>query len=271
MFRPFFLYIVMVCVFLGKLSCASPQCFLLSDLDKTLIQEGNCTERVSTCSTFKIPLSLMGFDAEILKDANTPEWDFQDEYKTWNLAWTDKWAARYSPKLWMKNSCIWYSQRLTPQLGEKLLQEYVDAFEYGNRNLLGDEGEGNGLTHSWLTSSLKISPLEQITFLRKLLKQELPVSLHAHQMTKDILFVGDLTEGWKLYGRTGSWNPKKNKILPDSRPGWFVGWVEKQGKVYIFAYLIMDKGDEKGPAGLRAKEQAIEKVKLFLQNLKPSS
>lgn len=54
----------------------------------------------------------------------------------------------------------------------------------GNQDTSGDKGKNNGLTHSWLSSSLEISPEEQIDFLQKLLDNKLPVSLKSHEMTK---------------------------------------------------------------------------------------
>jgi beta-lactamase class D len=41
-----------------------------------LHRSGQCAARFSPCSTFKIPLALMGFDAGILKDAHDPAWDY---------------------------------------------------------------------------------------------------------------------------------------------------------------------------------------------------
>ncbi|MCX7290299.1 penicillin-binding transpeptidase domain-containing protein, partial [Janthinobacterium sp.] len=37
-----------------------------------LLQEGNCIDRVTPASTFKIALSLMGYDAGFLKDEHKP-------------------------------------------------------------------------------------------------------------------------------------------------------------------------------------------------------
>jgi beta-lactamase class D len=67
----------------------------------------------------------------------------------------------HSPRTWMKNSCLWYSRVLTKELGIKKFQEYVTKFNYGNMDLSG------GLTESWISSSLKISPMEQITVSAK--------------------------------------------------------------------------------------------------------
>ncbi len=46
------------------------------------------------------------------------------------------------------------------------------------------KGKNNGLTNAWLSSSLEISPEEQIAFLQKLAADQLPVSLKAQEMTK---------------------------------------------------------------------------------------
>ncbi|GAA5252031.1 hypothetical protein KNCP2_03190 [Candidatus Rickettsia kedanie] len=85
-------------------------------------------------------------------------------------------------------------------------RDYVTKFDYGNHDILGDKGKNNGLTNAWLSSSLEISPEEQLTFLQKLEDNKLPVSVQAQEMTKNILFIEDFVDGWKLYGKTGSGN-----------------------------------------------------------------
>ena len=42
-------------------------CFIAKENDKILKIEGDCSKRYAPESTFKIPLSLMGFDSGILK------------------------------------------------------------------------------------------------------------------------------------------------------------------------------------------------------------
>ena len=72
---------------------------------------GHCKKRVSPASTFKVPLALMAFDAGILKDEGSGmKWDgTKTSRQEWNR---DQTAAS-----WMKYSVVWFSQRLTPQLG----------------------------------------------------------------------------------------------------------------------------------------------------------
>lgn len=131
-----------------------------------------------------------------------------------------------TPKDWMKNSYVWYSQVITKELGIEKFRDYVIKFDYGNHDISGDKGKNNGLTNAWLSSSLEISPEEQLTFLQKLAENKLPVSVKAQEMTKNILFIEDFVDGWKLYGKTGSGNKlsqDRTIKLKDKQIGWFVG------------------------------------------------
>ncbi|HVQ14880.1 MAG TPA: penicillin-binding transpeptidase domain-containing protein, partial [Vicinamibacterales bacterium] len=65
---------------------AATTCTLIVDAatGATLVRTGNrCDERLTPASTFKIPLSLIGFDSGILTDAARPAWPYQQEYQTW--------------------------------------------------------------------------------------------------------------------------------------------------------------------------------------------
>jgi len=144
--------------------------------------------------------------------------------------------------MWMKNSCVWYSQILTQKLGMDKFKDYVIKFNYGNKDVSGDKGENNGLTNSWLASSLAISPEEQIVFLQALVDNKLPVSLKSHEMTKNILFLEELPNGWKFYGKTGNgrqWNKDKTKKL-ELQQGWFIGWIEKNNRIIVFVKHLTD-------------------------------
>ncbi|MGE9516526.1 MAG: class D beta-lactamase [Solitalea-like symbiont of Tyrophagus putrescentiae] len=233
-------------------------CFIAKEKDRVLKSEGNCQVAYAPMSTFKILLSLIGFDSGILVDETHPVWSFKEGYADWR----DVWKQDQTPKSWIKESCVWYSQVLTKQLGMKKFQDYVTKFDYGNKDLSGDRGKQNGLTNSWLSGSLKVSGLEQVAFLEKMLAGKLPVKPHAIAMTKNILFVMDLKNGWKLYGKTGmgsllNADGTKN---PDLYHGWFVGWVEKGDRRIIFSNHVQDNKKEEIGASLRAKADAKERL-----------
>lgn len=252
---------------IGLLLCtpalARTACFLAKENNKVIISEGDCESRHAPCSTFKIAISLMAYNEGSLIDETHPELPFKEGYTDW----IDNWKQPHNPRLWMKNSCVWYSQILTQQLGISKFKEYVTKFSYGNLDVSGDKGKNNGLTNSWLSSSLEISPEEQTVLLQKLLDNNLPISIKSQEMTKSILFVEDLPDGWKLYGKTGNGfllNQDRTQKL-DRQIGWFIGWIQKDNRTIIFAHYIEDDDKKDTYASIRAKAATKEKLMKLVQ------
>ncbi|KJV81816.1 penicillin binding transpeptidase domain protein [Rickettsia hoogstraalii str. RCCE3] len=77
-------------------------CFIVKENDKFIKQEGNCESRYAPCSTFKIVLSLMGYDDGFLIDETHPKLPFKEGYP----AMLETWKQPHTPKEWMKNSCL---------------------------------------------------------------------------------------------------------------------------------------------------------------------
>ncbi|RWM12967.1 MAG: class D beta-lactamase [Mesorhizobium sp.] len=222
------------------------RCTLIQDAQSgaTLYQDGVCDQRVSPASTFKVPLALIGYDAGILGDQHTPSWDYKPEFKA---AKRDQ--KTVDPTIWERDSIVWYSREIARRLGAEKFAGYVSKFGYGNKDVSGDAGKDNGLTQSWINSSLEISPVEQATFLRQLLAGKMPVSARAHEMTRSILpsfAAGD----WTVQGKTGS-----TMLGQDGRRslGWFVGWAEKDGRRIVFARLVVDAKRTDQPKGLATR------------------
>ncbi|MGK5595279.1 MAG: penicillin-binding transpeptidase domain-containing protein [Parachlamydiaceae bacterium] len=220
------------------LALPSEENFILIDgrTDKPILKMGSNTHaRISPCSTFKIALCLMGFEEEILENEQKPAWQYQIGYD----GSLDTWKCPHTPQSWMRHSCIWYSIELALHLGPKNIQHYLKQFAYGNQEMPSEPVE-HGKNPFWIDGPLAISPLEQVTFITKLINGYLPVSLRSHGITKNFLFQEEF-DGWKLFGKTAwSGRAKKddNRILEH---GWFVGWVEKGDQYYPFAYLIQEK------------------------------
>ncbi|KJV92501.1 class D beta-lactamase [Rickettsia bellii] len=235
-------------------------CFLVKENDKVIKQDGDCKSRYAPCSTFKIVLSLMGYDDGFLIDETHPKLPFKKGYDDY----LEVWKQPHTPKDWMKNSCLWYSRLITKELGYEKFHNYVTKFNYGNQDTSRDKGKNNGLTNAWLSSSLEISPEEQIAFLQKLAADQLPVSLKAQEMTKNIMFIEDFADGWKLYAKTGSGNrlnEDRTIKLKDCQIGWFIGWLQKDNRKVFFVHFIEDKEHHDSYASFRSREAAKEKLK----------
>ena len=108
---------------------AAISCTLLVDAatGKALVREGQCEQRVTPASTFKVAISLMGYDSGILVDTATPQLPFREGY----VDWLPEWRTTTSPAAWMKHSVVWYSQQITTRLGAERFQSYIDRFDYG--------------------------------------------------------------------------------------------------------------------------------------------
>ena len=250
----------MVCAFILIRDANAKSYFVAIQNGQILCQKGDCSKRFSPCSTFKIAISLMGYDAGILTDEMHPTWDFKPEY----VDWLERWRHPHNPTLWMRNSCVWYSQMITQKLGTARFGDYVKKFAYGNEDVRGDLDQSPGLTNSWLFSSLRISPIEQAAFLEKPIQRSLPVSAKAHAMTQAILFLKDWSNGWKLYGKTGGGRPPKNQSM---QIGWFIGFLQKGPKHIVFAYVLKDDTPQKTHASLRAKTAAQKELVHILKRV----
>ncbi|WP_225767723.1 class D beta-lactamase [Inquilinus sp. Marseille-Q2685] len=233
---------------------------LTAETGEAVVDQGDCGRRMSPASTFKIAISLMAFDAGILTSPSRPELPFKEGYID---AWPE-WRRPTTPATWMRDSVIWYSQQVTQRLGADRYSAYVTAFDYGNRDLAGDPGARNGLTHAWLSSSLQISPAEQVAFLRKLLRHELPVSDAAVENTATIMDQGVRPSGWHVFGKTGAGASRGADGEPARPFGWFVGWAERNGGTVVFARLIQDSERQPSPPGFRARDSLLDD--LFSEN-----
>lgn len=234
-------------------------CTIIADADSgaVLLEQGDCRSRVTPASTFKIALSVMGFDASVLSDANTPNLPFKAGYADWG---GDNWTRPTDPTRWMKYSVVWFSQQLTAALGVDTLERYALALGYGNADFTGDAGKNNALERAWISSSLKIAPVEQVAFLRNLINGNLPVQPQAIAMTMAIVETTPAAGGWMISGKTGAAYPRLADGTLDRAKGWgwFVGWAKNADRTLVFARLDQDEKRESVSAGIRAKEAILQ-------------
>ena len=230
-------------------------CFLLYNMRKNtfdkVIGEGYCRERFVACSTFKIPLAVMAFDSGVLKDEDqTLKWDGKKGF-------LESHNQDHNARTWMRDSVVWFSRRLTLQIGVKKIESYLHAFHYGNEDFSG------GLMDAWLVSpgdkgpALKVSAYEQVDFMKKLWRDQLPVSKRAMKITREISFLETSPQGFKLSGKTGS-NYYGHDYDQEKRVGlgWFISHLEKGDQEYIVVARFSDQipVDAKKYGGLRAKQ-----------------
>lgn len=256
--------LILLC-YVPSFGYADSSCFMVHDGQTTILQEGDCVTTRSPCSTFKLALSVIGYDSGILLDDVHPTVPFKKGYPDYR----DIWKQEHNPRLWLKNCCLWYSQYIAQKLGSKKLKAYLAKLKYGNQDISGDKGENNGLKRSWISSSLEISPENQLRFIVDLKDNTLPCSERAQIMTKKIMTREQLPNGWTLYLQTGS-GFQRHPVTHQKtnlKQGWTVGWIEKGEKVFTFVYYVKEDHFRPSYAGPRAKKAALEKLQKLITKM----
>ena len=217
--------------------------FVLLDVEKNHYQiynEANSQKRVSPDSTYKIMSSLVGLETGVLTDENTEiSWD-ETVYPI------EPWNKDHNLASAMAYSVNWYFQKVDSMVGKDKIENYLKQTGYGNYDISG------GIHDFWIESSLRISPLEQVGLLKKLYTYDLPFSRQNIDIVKKLIRISE-QDNVVLYGKTGTGN-----VNGDNRNGWFVGYVERNGKVYIFATNI--QGQERAD-GANAKTITLSILK----------
>ncbi|MGM7721638.1 class D beta-lactamase [Metabacillus sp. Hm71] len=182
------------------------------------------TERFTPESTFKIANALIGLETSAVRDEyEVKRWDgVKREFENWNRDHTLASA--------MRESAIWFYQDLARTIGEDKMKEYVSKMSYGNQDLSG------GIDMFWLDSSLKISAIEQVDFMEKLVSEELPFT-EKYQKTVKRMMIQDEQDDYILHGKTGT-------RLSDLGLGWYVGFIENEKGTWAFAVNINGSGTE---------------------------
>lgn len=199
-------------------------------------------------STFKIPHTLIALEeGAIANVTDIIKWNGKNhDYKTWNQDQTLPSA--------IKNSCVWVFQGFTKKISEAKYREYLKKMDYGNMQT------GNDLSLFWLEGDLRISAREQISFLQKLYREELPFSKKNIQYLKRNL-VNDKTDSYTLYGKTGLTLRVKEPV------GWYVGYVETKNDVWFFAVNISPKDKNDYPLRKEIAYQALYELDVISKKI----
>jgi beta-lactamase class D len=70
---------------------------------RILKQQGSCDQRLTPASTFKVALSVMGYDSGFLTDEHHPALPYRESY----LATDPAWKTTVDPTSWIDNSVVW--------------------------------------------------------------------------------------------------------------------------------------------------------------------
>ena len=199
--------------------------FIMHDLGRdhwVYIDSAQADVGTLPASSFKIFSSLYGLESGVVKDADfVIPWDSVDYGRS---VINRDLSLRES----IVHSAYWYHREVARRAGAATLKHWLDTVGYGNADTTG------GFDRTWVAGALRITPREQVHFLERLVRNELPFSQRSMDIVKEITLQED-TLGYRLHGKTG-W-----AMGSEGSTGWFVGWVEKDdgSGPFVFANRCM--------------------------------
>lgn len=220
---------------------------LIHDLKQNRTYQHNPTRNTQPflpASTFKILNSLIALETGVIaNELAILTWDgVERSIPTWNRDLNLHTA--------FKVSGVWFYQVLARRIGFQQMQQWVTKVGYGNQSI----GKADEIDAFWLTGDLRISPAEQIQFLQRLYRNELPFSESAIATVKEIMVV-EQTPEYTIRAKTG-WALKPSI-------GWYVGYVEQHDNVYFFATNV-DISDQKDlPARAEVTRRSLKALNLL--------
>jgi beta-lactamase class D len=208
------------------------------------------TKAFLPASTFKILNSLVALETGIISD--------ELAILTWDG--TERVVPEWNRDLNMKEaialSAIWFYQVLARRTGYERMQQWFSKVEYGNKEI----GSPEDIDRFWLEGALRITPQQQIQFLRRLFNNELPFSERSLAIVKNIIIV-EQTPDYTLRSKTGWVGFPDRQITPQI--GWDVGYLERGDNVYFFATTLDINNDDDAALRTALTRLCLEDLQLL--------
>jgi beta-lactamase class D len=225
------------------------ECVVLQDLDRGdpfVSDPAECGVKTAPASTFKIPHSLIALDSGVVANPlDVVKWDGSKQP-------FPAWEQDLSLDAAVKVSAVWFFRRTAGLIGRERMTAYLKKFEYAGDTFKGD------LTNFWLNGDLVVSPQEQLRFLQRLARFDLPVErrhidavMAAFLMPRGRItnatgsheFVLKWPEPLVVHAKTGATS------VGDERVSWLIGHVVSNRRQYIFASRVRAREDLPGTPG----------------------
>ncbi len=182
---------------------------------RSFVSDLDTAERgLPPASTFKLPHLLIALETGVMRDAG---------------------PITSGPEL----------QQITAAIGAERMADWLHRLNYGNA------GAAGGSTRFLMNDSLRVTPVQQVDFVERLLLGTLPASARSQTVARDIV-PGEPVGCDAVFRAKSSWAPTVRDNGEEAELGWLVGWVEMPREVWLFATAI--EGD---PALVRSRARQV--------------
>lgn len=245
-------------------AAGTESCFLLYELGVGEVRRSPaeaCRTRITPASTFKVPHALAALDAGVVSGP--------DERFAWDGTgdWPPSSRRDHTLASALRNSVVWYFQRIAERLGPERERAYLQKLSFGNMD------GSSGLTTFWLGGSLQITPEEQQAFWVRLYENRLPVAPAAVAAVKRMLIqpsgvvvnaAGEqrLAEPWPpsvvVSAKTGSATDRSGRGVR-----WLNGHIESHGRSFVFVSCVIGSKDLDANAAIELTAGALRSSKVL--------
>ena len=214
-------------------------CVVVSEagrIERWIGSAADCSTRLSPASTYKIPHALIGLETGVVSANTVEKWDGVKHPEQ------PKWNQDHTVLSAMRPSVLWFFQAMAPRIGAARAHEWLQRFAYGNTDTSGP------ITQYWVNGRLRISPDEQLVFLRKFYEGTLPVTkAHIDQLkgamsqapgtVENARGVHKLDAKWRdglsLNSKTGATTIESGESV-----SWLVGELTVDARKIVFASAV---------------------------------
>jgi beta-lactamase class D len=141
----------------------------------------------------------------------------------------DRGYINHTASTWVSNDSVVYYQNIIEKIGRTDLLKVMDSLHYGKGIV------SNDFNNFWRDSSLRITPDEQLGFIKKLYFNQLPFQKRSQDIYKQMILKED-NSSYKLSYVYGS---AENK----SSSNWIIGYVEENKHPYFFVMYVVDQNN----------------------------
>ena len=212
-----------------------------------------CSVATAPASTFKVPHALIALQAGVVTPETVVKYDgTARDFETWRRDHTIDSAIKWS--------VYPFFQHTARLIGRQRMKQQLAALGYA-----ADSFEGE-LTTFWNTSDFRVTPLEQVAFLRRLVAGKLPIEARHVATVRQALRMpaGHITNAAGTHAFAIDW-PRdavvyaktENTTVDGERVSWLIGWVSGGGGDTVFAGRTRAKGTLGNTAGAEVARKGL--------------
>jgi beta-lactamase class D len=173
--------------------------------------------------TFDLMDALVGLQTGVVtNDSMIIKWDGRDRG-------VPEWNKDMSLHQAIQVSALPYFQEVARRLGKDTMQLWLDSVKYGNRKI------GAGLDSFWINNSLKLTPDEELGFIKRLFFNQLPFFKNNQQAVKDAMLMED-KPAYRL-----SYHAGMATKMDGTNLATVTGWIQENQHPYFFILNMESK------------------------------